>query len=241
METNPRPNIKHILVSLQGDPSLKRQAVEGNGLDPEMAMLRQWQADRLSRTYLDLQANERYMEACSFFLTDIYAAQDFSHRDAGLEQAYDLLQRFVPASMLVLLADSIELNQLTHALDERLLRALVDRLGVNDSITPAQYAEAYRVCDNYAERVRQIDLLVKVLRVVGEGARKPGVGTTLHLGRLPASRAGWGDMVDFLIRGYVAFRKMKGAEEFVGIIETREKEILERIFSGDADPFRQGY
>ncbi len=40
---------------------------------------------------------------------------------------------------------------------------LVDQLGVTDSIAREQYAAGYRLCDNYDERVRQIDLITQVL------------------------------------------------------------------------------
>ena len=41
---------------------------------------------------------------------------------------------------------------------------LVDQLGVTDSIAREQYAAGYRLCDNYDERVRQIDLITQALR-----------------------------------------------------------------------------
>jgi hypothetical protein len=237
MSENDRPPITRILWDLQHDEALRRQAAAQAGLDPQLARLRQWQAGRLSRTYADLLADERHAPACRFFLSDIYAPCDFSQRDHDLERIYNLMLRFVPPQMLKLLADSIELNQLTYSLDQALMHALVDQLGASGEITAELYAHGYRLCDNYAERVHQIELIVQVVRKVGEGARQALVGATLRLARRPAEKAGWFELYDFLMRGYTAFRQMRGGENFARTIQDREMRILDRIFANHPEPF----
>ena len=54
---------------------------------------------------------------------------------------------------------------------------------------------------------------------------------------LISTHAGWHELQGFLERGYAAFKHMKGAEEFLNTIETRETGILDRIYAGDPDPF----
>jgi len=143
----------------------------------------------------------------------------------------------MPAPTLQLLTDVIALNRLTNVLDHDLCRVLVDQLGVTDTITPERYAEGYRICDNYAERTQQIDLIATVLAQVGDGARRPVVGLAMKLAQLPAQRAGWGDLYDFLKRGYAAFKQLRDVTAFVGIITQRERRILNQIYSGNPDPF----
>jgi hypothetical protein len=122
-------------------------------------------------------------------------------------------------------------------LDDALLHVLVEQLGVTDTITPEVYAQGYRICDNYAERARQIELIGIVLRQVGEGARLPVVGMAMRLARIPAQRAGWGELYDLLARGYAAFKPMRDVKAFVKTVEQREMRILDRIFAGAPDPF----
>ncbi len=52
--------------------------------------------------------------------------------------------------------------------------------------------------------------------------------------RKPAVLAGLGDLQNFLERGYGAFRAMKGAEDFLGTITSREFELLHEWFGKDA-------
>ena len=66
---------------------------------------------------------------------------------------------------------------------------------------------------------------------------KPLVYRTLKLMRTPARLAGLEDLQDFLERGFEAFRAMGGAQAFLEVVESRETEILNRLFSGAPRPF----
>ena len=227
----------NLLVNLQDSDEVRRQSVETQVLAPQLGLLRAWQAQRLERTYTDLLADKQYAAACRFFLSDIYAARDFSQRDHDAERLHDLLSRYLPAYMLSLLADTIQLNQMTKQLDQALLHALVDELGVTDTISAGQYAQGYRICNNYAERLLQIERIVAILDEACLGARHALTGISLKLVRVPAQRAGWGELYDFLLRGYTASQPMRKVQYFTGAIRQRETQILDRIFANHPDPF----
>ncbi len=226
-----------LLFQLHRRHELSHRRVEGRGLSPQMVMFRAWQSQRLATTHADLLASPRYGPACRFFLTDIYAPKDFTQRNHDIMRMYEFMLRFLPAGLLRICAQAIELNALTEELDEKLLAVLVTRLGVTDTITPQQYAEGYRICQNYEERRYQIELLVAVGEGLDRLTRLPLVGLTLRLARGPALRGGWHELQSFLERGFQAFRHMGGATEFLTIIRRREMAILDRIFAGVDDPF----
>ena len=108
---------------------------------------------------------------------------------------------------------------------------------MTDTISAERYAEGYRICANKEARANQIDLITTVLAQVGAGARRPVVGMAMKLARIPAQRAGWDELYDFLKRGYAAFKQLRDVTTFVGIIAQRERRILEQIYSGSPDPF----
>jgi hypothetical protein len=238
MTDKPRPpDVARLLRDLQSSDELRHQPVAAAGLDPHLALLRQWQSDRLAQTYADLLDNKQFSAACQFFLSDIYAPRDFTQRDHDVERLHAWLSRVVPASMLKLLTDVVELNALSNALDQRLVRQLVEALGVTDRLSPELYAEGYRQCDNYADRTRQIDLIAEVVGQVGEGARHRMVGAAVKLVQGPAKRAGWLELYGFLERGYAAFRPMRDVKLFVDTIRERETRILDQIYARSPDPF----
>jgi hypothetical protein len=215
----------------------KHVKVEGGELPAELRLLREWQSTRLAWTHHDLLEHPRFRPATRFFLSDVYAPRDFSQRNYDIQKAYDAMRKAVPERVVHTLAETIELHQFTDELDGKLAEALFNRLGVGEHITPERYAEAYRLCDNYDDRVRQIDMIAKIGYSVDRIVRLPFIGLTLRLAHTPAVLAGWHELQGFLERGYAAFKHMKGAEEFLNTIVTREKRILDRIYAGDPDPF----
>lgn len=207
-------------------------------LPPEIALLRTFQSRRLVETHQDLLKSPRYRPAARFFLTDVYAPRDFSQRDHDLQRFYEGVSRALPERAVSILADVVELANLSYRLDNRLAQTLVERLGVTDSITTEQYAEAYRICDNYEDRLRQIRTVTKIGRGIDRLVHIPFVGMALRLAHAPAVLAGWSELQHYLEHGYSAFKHMKGAEEFLGTIEERETRILDQIYAGHPEPFR---
>jgi hypothetical protein len=189
-------------------------------------VLRAWQSGRLAATYADLLATPRYSKACRFFLDDVYAAKDFRQRNEEIRQLYEIIHHFLPDILLKLVKTVIELNDLTETLDEKLWSALHDELGVTDTISMDLYVAGYRLCDNYAERAYQIELIDQVGHMVDLTTRIPMIATALKVVRAPVSRAGWGDLHDWIVRGFSAFQHMHGGKEFLTIIHDREMAFL---------------
>lgn len=228
------PQVPDLVRELQ---QVKRERVEGAALEPHLAVLRAWQARRLARTYADFLKSPRYQPAVQFFLDDLYAARDFSQRNRDIKTLHDTLRRIVPESMIKSLTLTVELHNLTESLDAQLLEVLVNRLGMTNPLSVAQYAEAYVLCDNYAERQNQIELICEIVQIVDSVVRLPLSGMVIKLAKGPAERAGWGELMDFLERGYKALQHVHGAKQLVATIHKRELRILDRIYASEDDPF----
>jgi hypothetical protein len=206
-------------------------------MDASLLRLRAWQSARLAQTHADLLESPRYGPACRFFLSEIYAPRDFSQRDQDIEYLYAIMSSFLPEFLIKVVRKAIEMNDLTNELDWALSRVLFENLGATGEITAEQYAEAYLLCDNYLERLHQIHLIGEVGHMIDRGTRIPLIGTTLHLARHPARRAGWGVLHSFLEMGYTSFKRMGRADKFLNTIQEREMGILERIYANHPDPF----
>jgi hypothetical protein len=193
-----------------------------------------WQSLRLGQTYADLAGQPRYCDAIEFFETDLYGNADFSRRDADLARVVPILVRTLPERVIATIAQAMELNALSQELD----RALLARLPRADgTFTVAEYCRAYRLMDNRAERERQIRLIVEIGAALDRFVRMPLLHTALIMMRQPAKLAGMLVLHEFLERGFMAFRNMKGAQEFLATIETRETALMEAICGGDSAPF----
>ena len=194
-----------------------------------LAEVKRWQAQRLADTYADVSSQPRYEAATSFFLDDLYGPKDFSGRDQAMLRIVPVMKRLLPASAVETAALAIELDALSEDLDQRLAAKLGAR-----PLEPESYAAAYRASGTRAERERQIALIDAVGHRLDALVKKPMVGGTLKLMRQPARVAGLSDLQDFLERGFESFRRMKGADDFLALVRTRETELLNRLFSGEA-------
>ncbi len=191
---------------------------------------RAWQSQRLARTHASLLADPRFAEAATFFLTDIYGANDPGRLYADVRRMLPTVVKVLPAAGLETVSSAIELDALSEDLDASMIKALGEHV---NRLTAAIYGEAYRKVDRRQDRERQIDLILQLGQSLDRLAHRPFISTGLRLMRKPAELAGFSELQSFLERGYAAFHKMSGADEFLDQIVTREKKLLEAMFAGD--------
>ena len=191
--------------------------------------LRTWQAARLARTHADLLASPRYADTAAFFLSDIYGPKDLTGHLAGVHRILPPMLKVLPVAGLETVADAIELNALSESLDADMLRRLQDKVF---ALTGTDYVAAYWAMGRQADRERQIALISHLGQSLDRLTRKPLIGTALAMMRGPAAAAGLSDLQEFLERGYRAFRQMKGADEFLEKITSRERSLSEAWFAG---------
>jgi hypothetical protein len=198
------------------------------GLQERVRALASFQSRRLAATYAELRATGRYRDAVDFFLADLYGPHDLSDRDEQVIRALDKLKRFLPAAALDALVRAFELHVLTIELDAATAAQLTEERQP-DAIS---YAVAYRAAGHAEDRDRQITLVDDIGRLLDSLAQRPEVGIAIRIARGPAHAAGYGQLQDFLERGYAAFKRMGGATEFLAVIERRERELMQRLLSG---------
>jgi hypothetical protein len=222
-----------LIRQLERARGLHEQRAASPALATALDRLAHWQSRRLNATYADLARDPRYAAAIAFFGTDLYGPGDFSRRDADLARVVPLMAKVLPEGVLKTVAGAMELSALSHELD----CALLERLDPAAPLSVAGYCEAYRRLDNRRSRERQIALIVAVGRALDSYVSKPLVRSALTAMRQPARLAGLGALQDLLERGFAAFRRMRGADEFLTEVETRETALMNAIFAGDRAPF----
>ncbi len=202
--------------------------------DPNLTLarekLRDWQAARLARTHADLLESPRFGPSASFFLSDVYAAKDVGDRDKQIGRVIPTMIKLVPAGGLEIVADALELDALSEDLDAAMVEVLQ---GSRGKLTSSAYGRAYRKVGRRGDRERQIDLVRHLGQALDRLTRKPFVGSALAVMRRPAKLAGFGDLQSFLERGYTAFRELGSADEFLDIVTSRERQLMDALFSGD--------
>jgi len=199
---------------------------------PKLQPLKQWQQDRLARSFTSLSESPRYGPAAAFFISDLYGVDDVRWRDRDVARVLPTMVRWLPEKALLALNGALELDLMSHRFDLDLCEQL--RRGAIDA---ELYGEAYRATCDPAGRHRQIDLIVEVGRELERLVRIPMIIGVLKLARGPARGAGFGQLQTFLERGFKAFRHMGAADEFLSTIERGERQVMRRLLASHPDPF----
>ncbi len=203
-------------------------------LDRAMKRIGNWQAQRLRRTYADLERQPRYAAAVRFFESDLYGGENFEQRDADFARVIPIMVRMLPEKVIATMAQGMEMNALAQELD----RALLAHLAVDSGrITVADYCDAYRKMNMRAARERQIRLIGEVGAALKRFVKMPLIHAAIAMMRKPARMAGMAVLHDFIERGFVAFHAMGDAREFLATIDARETALLQAIYGGASAPF----
>ena len=202
-----------------------------------LSELRRWQVERLQASFDRFLRDPKRRPAAEFFLSDLYGDRDFTRRDADIARVLPMMQRLLPRALLDTVTDAIELGALTHAFDLRLAEALQRLAPARRRLDEALYARAYREVGLPRLRDHQIDLIARVGRGLGYALRSAGVSTLLALSRGPAKLAGFGELQEFLERGFAAYATVGDIDGFIAEIEADEREAARQLFAGEANPF----
>jgi hypothetical protein len=222
--------VQAMLADLSHASEIRKASSAGPALAARRA-LRRWQADRLSRSHADLLASPRYHRAAAFFLTDLYDPQELSTPYAEAARAMPIAVRLLPPSGLETVADAWRLDALTETLDA----AMIAQLGSDaERLTVERYAVAYRLVDREADRIRQVDLIGALAISLQRFCAHRFAGATLAMMRRPARLTGFGTLQTFLSRGFEALHDMGDVGEFVAIVTTRERRLMDALMAGDA-------
>ncbi len=221
-------NARTVRLQHAGEPNV-RLAVKA---------VKQFQGQRLAKTHADLLVSARFGSAAKFFLEDLYGDKDLSQRDAELSKVIPALQKFLPKSALEVIADAVELDGLSEILDLRIAQALI-KLGFDGQMNALQYRHAYCVAESATTpadqagftRTRQMQLVDGIGRTLDQLVRKPFLGGLLVSMAPVAAAAGVPTMHDFLSRGFLAFKHMRGAVPFLDAIKTREVQLHDALLS----------
>lgn len=209
--------------------------------DPRLAKilssLRAWQAERLAGSFASFLADPATRPAAEFFLSDLYGDADFLQRDREAARILPKMARLLPESLLQAAVDAVELSVLSHALDLRMARTLLQSGGKPNALDVRRYGEVYRAVGLRRLRRRQIDLVLEVGQRLDAVVQRHGVARLLSASRLPARLLGLQHLQGFLERGFAAFSHLGGAEAFLTRIHRQEHCIARRLAAGTADPF----
>ena len=192
--------------------------------------LQEFQVRRLKRDFRDLRMSPEYGPFCDFFATEIYSARDFTERNDSFRRLARQFRGMLGDEIYQGLVRLLDLHSLTDRLDEQMAETLHD-LGVPLEFTEAQYEQAYRLLDNYGERVEQIELIVESLRFTHRVSQMPLIGVAIASARIAVGIFSRDRIVELLDHAYKTLKGIKDVEYLADQVSTREMVRLDRIYA----------
>ena len=190
----------------------------------------EFQIDRLKEDYADVAAQPENTALAKFFFEDVYATRDKVERDRSIRKLHGRVRETLGEETVLQLEEVIRLNELTDRLDLAVVKKFTS-WGITDSFSHSEYEEAYFLCDNYTERVEQIDLILSSLKYFHGLSKYRTIGIGLKLLWPYAKLKGAEVLYSFLSDGYKAFRSVKDIDPFYKVVKHRELSRLDRIYS----------
>jgi len=213
------------------------QIRQRHGADPRLAQasaeIKRFQARRFEATYADLLQSPRYKTAAAFFLCELYSDRDYTHRDQQFSRIASTIAKIFPQSVVNTSAALAEVHALTETLDDLMAQQWLAEQASGGNVC-ARYIRCWRRVGDAAARQRQLARVQQLGQALERLTRLPGLRTLLRMMRRPAAAAGLTALQHFLETGFDAFAGMRGADDFLEVIDQRESAWMRSLFEDEA-------
>lgn len=191
--------------------------------------LQKFQVDRLNADYECLKSNPDWDLLFDYFVNDIYCPKEYTEDQDHIKRITALLKKSLGKKVFSKLIKILEIHTLSIELDHKLVTILIE-MGVGNKITLADYNYAYRLCDNYNERKKQLELIVECCHNLHQVASHWYIGLLLKSVRVMAGILGGTPLLDSLEKGYTILHNVKDIHFFTDQIYDHELARLNNIY-----------
>lgn len=219
-----------ILAQLKAVDAERQRRAALPELTAKVVALKRYQQQRFAHTYADLLLSTRYGPASRYFLDELYGPKDFARRDDQFARVAPAVARLFPNELAETVATLAELNALSETLDTEMAAQLP-----HERIDGVDYVRAWHGVGRAPDRERQIQLTLGIAAHLERITRMPLLRHSLRLMRGPSRAAGLAELQRALETGFDTFRKMHGAQEFIAIVGSRERDFAAALFAARPD------
>ena len=217
-------------LSYHTDPILEKRLHEAQD----------WLKMRIQRTHHELFNQPEYQLMAKYFINRLYGGPEFDDLAVQIERLLKYAhkaEKIIPENAIKTGLKSVGLAVLAMQLDEDVAAQLLKDYPVNQAIDDEMMRLTLIKLDQQQARDQQLLLLDDLGTALDKYMRSFIMHTAFKMCKGTANKYHFELMYDFIGEGFVAMKPMKSAEKFIHEFTVKEGEIVEKVHSGQPNPF----
>ena len=199
-----------------------------------------WQKQRMQRTHLKAFAEKQNVLMAEYFLNRLYGGPDFdalAQQIARLTKYAYKAEKLIPDNAIKTGTAGVSLAILAVQLDEQVAIQLLQDYHPYEPLTDEMMRLTYLKLDQLQGRLKQLDLLDQLGKSLDKYMRSFVVYAAFKMCKGAANKYNFNVMYDFMQDGFLAMKPLKSAGKFVKDFTAVERQIIEKVHTGDLQPF----
>ena len=199
-----------------------------------------WQKQRMQRTHLKAFAEKQNILMAEYFLNRLYGGPDFdalAQQIARLTKYAHKAEKLIPDNAIKTGTAGVSLAILAVQLDEQVAIQLLQDYHPYEPLTDEMMRLTYLKLEQTQGRLKQLDLLDQLGKSLDKYMRSFVVYAAFKMCKGAANKYNFNVMYDFMQDGFLAMKPLKSAEKFVKDFTAVERQIIEKVHTGDLQPF----
>ena len=200
-----------------------------------------WQKARMQRTHHGHFSAKQNQLMAEYFLNRLYGGTDFdalAAQIARLTRYAHKAEKVIPENAIKTGTLGVELAILAVQLDEQVAIQLLQDYHPHEALTDEMLRLTYLKLDQGEARLKQLALLDQLGMSLDKYMRSFVVYTAFKMCKGAANKYNFQVMYEFMQDGFLAMKPLKSAEKFVRDFTATERQIIDKVHSGDPLPFQ---
>lgn len=218
-------------LSYHTDPILEKRLHEAQD----------WLKLRIQNSHQELFNQKENQLMAKYFINRLYGGPEFDDLARQIERLLKYAhkaEKIIPENAIKTGLKSVSLAVLAMRLDEevamQLLKDYPDHQPINDEIMRQTLIQL----DQHDARLEQLNLLDDLGGALDKYMRSFIMHTAFKMCKGTATKYKFELMYDFIGEGFIAMKPMKSAANFIHAFTIKEREIVEKVHTGDPNPFQ---
>lgn len=209
-------------------------------LEKRLHEAQDWLKMRIQRTHQELFNQPENQLMAKYFINRLYGGPEFDDLAVQIERLLKYAhkaEKIIPENAIKTGLKSVGLAVLAMQLDEDVAAQLLKDYPVNQAIDDEMMRLTLIKLDQQQARDQQLLLLDDLGTALDKYMRSFIMHTAFKMCKGTANKYHFELMYDFIGEGFVAMKPMKSAAKFIHEFTVKEREIVEKVHSGQANPF----